>query len=88
MIFQRVQVQRVDFFVLAYAFVESLAGFLAKPAALHHLLHEGRGEEAVAPGVGGDAFIKIHADEAHDVQADDVEQAERGAVRKADERAR
>ena len=86
-IFERVQVDRVDFLFLADALVETLTGLFAEPAALHHLLEARRRKETLAPRIGRCPFIKIRADKRHDVEADDIEQAERSAIGKSDQRA-
>ena len=70
----------------ADALVESLAGFFAQPLPLDHFLFEIERQEAVAPRIVGNGVIQICADECPHVQADDIEQAEAGAVGKADQR--
>ena len=83
-VFEGVQVDGVDLFFLADALVETLAGFFAEPAALDHFGVESGIRKRSRHGSLGTASIEIGADVGPDVQADDIEQAEAGAVGQAD----
>ena len=79
----------MDLFLVAFAdaFIEALAALVAQPAALDHLRDEGRQDEAFAPGIVGHGVIEVLGDVRPDIEADDVEQAEAGALGKTDQRA-
>ena len=89
MVFERLQVERVNLLVvaLAGALVEALAALFAEPSALDHLREEGRQHEALAPRIVGDQLVKIARDMRPDIQADDIEQAIAGALGQSDQRA-
>src|SRR5947207_3489353 len=88
MIFERFPVEHLDFAVvaLADAFVKALAGFFAEPVALDHFLFEIEREKTVSPRIIGNQVVEIAADKGPYVQADDIEQAEAGAIGQADQR--
>ena len=87
MVFQRLPVDGVNFFGRADPLVEALAGLIAEPAALDHAAHELGQHEALAPRIAGNRFVEIASHMGPYVQADDVHQAEAGAVGKPDQRA-
>src|SRR5579871_3543465 len=86
MIFECLQINRVNLFILADSLVKTLAGFVAEPAALDHFLVKFREQKTLAPGIVRDRAEEIRADERPDIEADDIDQAKACATRKADER--
>ncbi len=71
---------------LSRLLVKPLAGFVAEPFLLDHLLLEFERQKALAPGIVRNKFVQIGSDEPPHVEAHQIEQAEAGAVRNADER--
>ena len=86
-VFERLPVDGPDLLLLALddALVEALSGLLAEPFALQHLQLEVREQEALALGVVGNGGIQVGTDVRPDVQANQVQHAETGAVRQPDE---
>ena len=56
-VFERVEIDRMDLFFLSYAFIKALTGFFTQPAALRHPGVELGHEEALAPRIRGDCVI-------------------------------
>ena len=90
MIFERLPIDGVDHAILTFAnaLIKSLAGFFAEPAVLDHFLLKVGGQETVAPGIVRNRFIKVAPNVSPDVETDDIEQTEAGAIGKPNERAR
>src|SRR5262249_2931021 len=88
-VFERAAVDRPDFFfgALAHALVKTLAGLLAEPAALHHRFENGRDDVEIARGIVRGRLAEIAQHMYPNVDADDVQQAEAGALGQSDDRA-
>ena len=88
MIFERFQIDGVDLFFLCRRACRIPGRFFrpASRARSFSSVKSGR-QKAVAPGVVRGRLIKIRSDERPDIQADDIEQTEAGAVGQADQRA-
>src|SRR5579883_3168729 len=88
MILERLQIDRVNFFIFPDALIKSLTCFVAEPFPFDHLLLRIGHQEAVAPGVIWNSMIKIRPDERPHIEPDNIQKAEAGRIRQPDQRPR